>query len=860
MDPLTALGVASNIVSFVSFTFDLVTETRQICNSASGASETTTLIQTIARDVEQFNAALSSSHHVYPSLQALISQSSKMAVHLQDGLRKLNSKRKRSTWCSFKAALRAVWTKDQVDSFLTDLGRLQSQIMSHIQFSILNEVSDLSHEIASLSSMGQRLELQNHENLMSLKREILTALDRFSEDGMEDGRIEEYFLDQQSASPGTFDPEHPGAISFDIRKVISAMSQLVNEAERVRSDQEFLKSLYFSNIQARHRKIEAAHAKTFQWVYHDTLPGQNLPINFRDWLRNQNGLFWIHGKPGSGKSTLMKFLCQNPATMQHLGSWAGNKKLVMGSFFFWNAGTQLQKSQEGLLRSLLFEILRKCPELIPHVKHCFESDMHFADTYWSVEGLLEMYRILVNLKFPIKFCFFIDGLDEFHEENRSHVDLIHTLRSLEYSSDIKLCVSSRPWTIFDDEFRRDSKWLLKLEDLTYGDILRYVRDKFDSHPQFRRLSARDPDYDSLVELVVKRAQGVFLWVVLVVRDLQEGLTHHDSVSNLESWLLQFPPDLDEFFQHLIDSIPPRYRVHASSTFKVATMAEQPLPLVFYSFLDDLQDGVLSLELPQEEISAQDIDYRQDQMRRRLDGRTKCLLEVVNLEWQMQEPSAFFDLGVDFLHRTVRDFLLLPSVQLKLPQCDDISLTACRASLIMLSKAPFRKSDMVRMIGPLEQLFFFAREASRGVIAGSLEPPLMELLEAAEEHYNRVREKWSWTTEDPVFTGLAAQADLYFFLEKPGRVFPFRKTNAFARPLLDYALSPPRASQSISTRVVRLLLEQRSDPNEVYLGRTVFAGFVKTIRERIQVQDKDSLIEIVDLLVSHGADLAAVVDA
>ncbi|KAG7287394.1 hypothetical protein NEMBOFW57_006905 [Staphylotrichum longicolle] len=541
-----------------------------------------------------------------------------MAADLQNGLRTLKSKRKRSTWDSFKVA---------------------------------NEVSDLSQEIRTLSSIGQRLELQNHENLDSLKREITTAVEKFSQHGIEDGRIEEYFLHQQSASPGTSDAEQPAAISSDIENVVSAMSRLANEAERVRSDQEFLKSLYFRNIQARHRKIDAAHAKTFQWAYHDTLPGQNQPINFRNWLRTQNGLFWVHGKPGSGKSTLMKFLCHNPATMHHLRSWAGGKKLVVASFFFWNAGTQLQKSQEGLLRSLLFEILRKCPELIPHVKHCFESDTHFADAYWSVEDLLEMYRTLVSLEFPIKFCLFIDGLDEFSEENKSHVDLIATLRSLEHSSDIKLCVSSRPWTVFDDEFRRDSKWLLKLEDLTYSDILQYVADKLNSHPQFRTLGARDPDYNSLIELVVKRAQGVFLWVVLVVRDLQEGLTHHDSISNLESWLLQFPPDLEEFFQHLIDSIPPRYRPHASWTFKVATMAEQPLPLVFYSFLDDLQDGMLPLEPLQQQMSAQDILHRQDQMRRRLDGRTKGLLEVVNLEWQTHEPSAFFDLGVDFLHRT-----------------------------------------------------------------------------------------------------------------------------------------------------------------------------------------------------------------
>lgn len=44
----------------------------------------------------------------------------------------------------------------------------------------------------------------------------------------------------------------------------------------------------------------------------------------------------------------------------------------------------------------------------------------------------------------VKFCFLIDGLDEFEEVSKTHSDLIATLRILDASQNIKFCVSSRP--------------------------------------------------------------------------------------------------------------------------------------------------------------------------------------------------------------------------------------------------------------------------------------------------------------------------------------------------------------------------------------------------------------------------------
>lgn len=86
--------------------------------------------------------------------------------------------------------------------------------------------------------------------------------------------------------------------------------------------------------------------------------------SFLTWFKTGNQVYHISGKAGSGKSTLMKFLCRHSRLEDELKQWAGSKKLVFASFFFWNSGDHEQKTLGGLYRSLLFEILRQCPELI----------------------------------------------------------------------------------------------------------------------------------------------------------------------------------------------------------------------------------------------------------------------------------------------------------------------------------------------------------------------------------------------------------------------------------------------------------------------------------------------------------------
>jgi hypothetical protein len=63
----------------------------------------------------------------------------------------------------------------------------------------------------------------------------------------------------------------------------------------------------------------------------------------------------------------MKFVYENQRTTQGLEKWAGTAKLYTASYYFWNQGTEMQKSGIGLFQSLLYQILKSAPDLITSV-------------------------------------------------------------------------------------------------------------------------------------------------------------------------------------------------------------------------------------------------------------------------------------------------------------------------------------------------------------------------------------------------------------------------------------------------------------------------------------------------------------
>jgi hypothetical protein len=257
---------------------------------------------------------------------------------------------------------------------------------------------------------------------------------------------------------------------------------------------------------------------------------------------------------------------------------------------------------------------------------------------------------------------------------------------------VKVCVSSRPWAEFVQEFGVDGARLLKVEDLTAQDIRKFVDGSLSANPRFRRLANSDLPKE-IVQEIVSKSDGVFLWVHLVVRSLLQGLKYADSERLLRKRLRSFPADLNDFFLHMLKGIPDIYRAKAAGTFKTAMISESPLPAMVYYFIDRVEeednfalDSGWSI-MPPDEIASNIEDTAL-----RLDGWTKGLLEVVHNEGIPDYASS----TVEFLHRTVRDFIEESDHMRELfgrayhPQLDTSGLI-CHGSLAFLKCHPKQDS-------------------------------------------------------------------------------------------------------------------------------------------------------------------------
>lgn len=372
---------------------------------------------------------------------------------------------------------------------------------------------------------------------------------------------------------------------------------------------------------------------TFEWIYREqVLDARCFAWDpFVGWLKSDAGLYWIAGKAGSGKSTLMKFLHSDPRTEEHLRVWAQDSRLIIAGHFFWNSGNSIQMSVEGLIRTLLYEIGGQLPdmlvELFPDRWAEMESSkdpMLMLLQPWATSECLQALRRVLSQPFShFRFFFFVDGLDECSGD---HEELTALLKEMAFSSHIRMCLASRPWSVFQDAF--NSSPSLMLQHLTSGDIHAYVHTKFHEHLGF--LELEKGDYKLAAQLcddITEKASGVFLWVRLVVQSLLRGIADGDRVIDLMRRLKDLPEDLEMLFHKILDSVDPTYKVHSAQLFQIHRAASEidGISLLRFSYADD--DNRVLRDEEDRPLGRDEFVYRMKSMNRRLDSRTKGLLET-----------------------------------------------------------------------------------------------------------------------------------------------------------------------------------------------------------------------------------------
>jgi hypothetical protein len=415
------------------------------------------------------------------------------------------------------------------------------------------------------------------------------------------------------------------------------MGYLHENVVDVKHKTDLLASLDFAERQDRRDHIHPATDNTLQWISSSsTNHSSGKTVHFTEWLKSResgDNLFWISGKPGSGKSTLMKHLWTDHTVMRYLSEWASPKTLFKSQFYFWiSGGSDMLKNEIGFLRALAFDILKSNPAVIQHACSLRWGRYTAGETSfdpWNTDELLQTIDAAMNWEENnMKYFFFIDGLDEFKGPPEQIISLV---RRLPTSVDTKYCISSRKWNEFQSAFGEDTGFRRRsiyLEELNTADIKTFVSKQLVGQEIFKRWTRENQqDSQTLVDTVVTKAAGVFLWVDLVVRSLIRGIKNEDSLKTLQERLTELPDDLNEYFERMLDLVEKVYRPDAAKIYQVMLRTRRQPYLVMFAFIEEKNPnfGALNAIEPASEMQVEDM-IRKTQ--RRLNARCTDLLDII----------------------------------------------------------------------------------------------------------------------------------------------------------------------------------------------------------------------------------------
>ena len=446
-----------------------------------------------------------------------------------------------------------------------------------------------------------------------------------------------------------------------------------------------LKALAFPEINERRNMIEGRvddFGNTYKWILDNTrtkharseITESPPKQTFVNWLKNGTELFWISGKPGSGKSTLMDYIYHSiqpeKTGSELLRAWAGSHPVVILTFWFFRpASTPLLRTLYGFWRSLCFQILDSDPNLAKIIRDdkdamapsalrsCLLPDGSSAES-WTDNELKEWFWYMIEHS-NRRYCLLIDGLDEI--ENSREL-LLDTVLSISARSDkFKVCCACRPENPFQSKLKQYPN--LRLQDFNRGDIKEDCR---------RRLGGTHAE--KFADQIADRAEGVFLWAHLVSENLARAAEYGEIEENLERRLKECPNEMSELFRYMLLRLDELY-------------AKQPKPylrLVDFAFSIGRQTTLLELlvaTLPPErspkwsEWSGKfevgflsDLEKRLDRLGQRIEstctGLVQCLAPTdYSYRATLKSDPSFPRLDdavntpVVFIHRSVHDFLL-----------------------------------------------------------------------------------------------------------------------------------------------------------------------------------------------------------
>ncbi|KAI1850244.1 hypothetical protein JX265_002140 [Neoarthrinium moseri] len=455
---------------------------------------------------------------------------------------------------------------------------------------------------------------------------------------------------------------------------------------RAKRNQQILDTLCFDALHDREERIDEASGQTCEWILTATEDERSPPI-WHSWLNNSDDtIFWMSGRAGSGKSTVMKYAFQNDDTRKRLQAWAGDGELLMAAVYLFEAGSQIQKSREGILRSILWQILSIKPDLIYIAfPSFFGSAWPPSEPFNTVMNLSQgFYSLFAKKSEVMKLCVFLDGLDEYRLMDRrdcyteddmtlvydtedgdaglgsskwitdAHKDIAELILEMGSKKDsFKICVTSRELPVFEEAFCDCPR--LRVHRHSDKSIAQICAARLEQEaPGLSNIT-----YD-LCRDIASRSQGDILWARLVA----DMVISQGSLRTLKQTLDSLPSRLggaEGLYMRMIESLKPSYQNAAYRTFRLVLRAIQPPCLITLAFAEE---GYLAdPHTEQDKSSTRRLRVEHDRSELRT---AECLADICRemkhrlracCAGLLEAEAASSDLSqrVVFMHQTAKEF-------------------------------------------------------------------------------------------------------------------------------------------------------------------------------------------------------------